>query len=220
MAGGAVTGDGIAPQRPIRGPAWAAGATSERRADEGNAPDRRPSAWPRSRAATGTSLSGSGRSLPATARRPRRRRPFRTKRRRSHSWVRPERDGTWTLVDAADAGRRIPVAGTAHGTDRQIWTAGRTLRCGRVVAGGAARHAADAAGLSAVIPSVVLDVLVAPGEVVADGQKLILLESMKMVVAIQAPFAGVVTAVHCAKGEAVQPGVPLLALEEAPAAAP
>ena len=134
--------------------------------------------------------------------------------------VRPERDGTWTLVDAADAGRRIPVAGTAHGTDRQIWTAGRTLRCGRVVAGGAARHAADAAGLSAVIPSVVLDVLVAPGEVVADGQKLILLESMKMVVAIQAPFAGVVTAVHCVKGEAVQPGVPLLALDEAPAAAP
>jgi|GEM_PF-130938 len=134
--------------------------------------------------------------------------------------VRPERDGTWTLVDAADGGRRIPLAGAAQGTDRQLWTAGRTLRYGRVVAGGAARHAADAAGLAAVIPSVVLDVLVAPGDTVADGQKLILLESMKMVVAIQAPFAGVVTAVHCAKGEAVQPGVPLLALDEAPAAVP
>ncbi|MCC7020787.1 MAG: biotin/lipoyl-binding protein [Ardenticatenales bacterium] len=132
--------------------------------------------------------------------------------------VRPERDGTWTLVDAADEARRIPLAGTAHGTDRQVWTAGRTVRYRRVVAGGAARHVADAAGLAAVIPSVVLDVLVAPGDTVADGQKLILLESMKMVVAIQAPFAGVVTAVHCNKGDAVQPGTALLAMEPIAAA--
>lgn len=134
--------------------------------------------------------------------------------------VRRGLDGTITLVDAADAAHRIALAGTANGNDRQLWTGGRTLRYRRVVAGGGGRREADGAGLAAAIPSVVLEVLVAEGEAVADGQKLILLESMKMVVAIQAPFAGTVTAVRCAKGDAVQPGMPLLALEPAGAAAP
>lgn len=125
--------------------------------------------------------------------------------------VEAHRDGSWTLVDAADDARRIPLAGMASGTGRQVWTAGRTLRGARIVAGAGPRSSGDAS-LSAAIPSVVLDILVAPGDIVEDGQKLILLESMKMVVAIQAPFAGVVTAVHCAKGDAVQPGVLLLAL--------
>lgn len=135
--------------------------------------------------------------------------------------VRRGADGAVTLVDVVDAAHRIALAGSmADGSDRQLWTDGRTLRYARVVAGGAARHAADDAGLMAAIPSVVLDVLVAAGDAVAAGQKLILLESMKMVVAIQAPHAGVVTAVHCAKGDAVQPGVALLALEAEPAVAP
>ncbi|MEO8085025.1 MAG: biotin/lipoyl-containing protein [Ardenticatenales bacterium] len=134
--------------------------------------------------------------------------------------VRRGADGAVTLVDVADPAHRIGLAGVADGSDRQLWTDGRTLRYARVVAGGAARHAADDAGLMAAIPSVVLDVLVAAGDAVAAGQKLILLESMKMVVAIQAPHAGVVTAVHCAKGDAVQPGVALLALEAEPAVAP
>lgn len=133
--------------------------------------------------------------------------------------VRRGLDGAITLVDAADPAHRIALAGTLDGNARQLWTDGRTVRYQRVVAGGGRREP-DGAGLAAAIPSVVLDVLVAEGDVVADGQKLVLLESMKMVVAIQAPFAGTVTAVRCAKGDAVQPGVPLLALEPAGAATP
>ncbi|MCE7937973.1 MAG: acetyl-CoA carboxylase biotin carboxyl carrier protein subunit [Chloroflexi bacterium CFX6] len=65
------------------------------------------------------------------------------------------------------------------------------------------------------MPAVVVEVLVAPGDAVADGQKLVLLESMKMVLPIVAPHAGVVTAVRCAPGDAVQPGVPLVELDRA-----
>jgi biotin carboxyl carrier protein len=36
---------------------------------------------------------------------------------------------------------------------------------------------------------------------------------MKMELPIRAPRAGVVTAIHCVKGELVQPGVNLLELE-------
>lgn len=120
-------------------------------------------------------------------------------------------DGTLSLT--AD-GRRITLAGTAQGTERQLWVDGRTWRAARVVAGGGARPTVDA-GLAATIPSVVLDVLVAPGDAVAEGDPLVLLESMKMVVPIVAPHAGTVTAVACAKGDAVVPGVALVTLEAA-----
>ena len=45
------------------------------------------------------------------------------------------------------------------------------------------------------------------------GRHLIVLEAMKMELPIKAPRSGVVKAVHCAKGELVQPGVNLLELE-------
>jgi urea carboxylase len=51
------------------------------------------------------------------------------------------------------------------------------------------------------------------GTAVKTGEKLILLESMKMIIPIQAPHDGIVTAVHCQVGEAVQPGIQLIALE-------
>jgi pyruvate carboxylase len=72
---------------------------------------------------------------------------------------------------------------------------------------------ASDASLAASIPAVVSEVLVAEGERVSAGDKLILLESMKMILPIQAPHAGVVTRINCAPGEAVQPGIPLLELE-------
>lgn len=120
-------------------------------------------------------------------------------------------DGT---VSLAAEGRRITLAGAAQGTERQLWVDGRTWRAARVVAGAAARPTVDA-GLAATIPSVVLDVLVAPGDAVAEGDTLVRLESMKMVVPIVAPHAGTVTAVACAKGDAVLPGVALVTLEAA-----
>ena len=47
-------------------------------------------------------------------------------------------------------------------------------------------HAANA--LTPTIPSIVSQILVAPEQAVKAGEKLILLESMKMVIPIQAPL--------------------------------
>jgi 3-methylcrotonyl-CoA carboxylase alpha subunit len=68
-------------------------------------------------------------------------------------------------------------------------------------------------GLASALPAVVLEVMVTPGEAVKSGQKLLLLESMKTVLTIQAPRDGVVAAVLCSEGEAVPAGVPLVELE-------
>ncbi len=67
--------------------------------------------------------------------------------------------------------------------------------------------------LSAQMPATVVEVRVEPGVTVASGDALIVLEAMKMELTIRAPDAGTVTAVHCTKGELVQPNVPLVELD-------
>lgn len=116
-------------------------------------------------------------------------------------WLKP--DGTR---------QRIRVLGHANGDQRQLWVNGRYHTYERVRQRGAS--ATGGGGLSSSIPAVVSQLLVGVGDVVLAGDKLILLESMKMVIPIQAPHDGVVTAVHCAAGDPVQANVPLLDLEE------
>ena len=71
----------------------------------------------------------------------------------------------------------------------------------------------DQVALSAPMPATVIAVKVAPGQEVAAGDLLVLLEAMKMEVPIKAPRAARVKAIACREGELVQPGVPLLELE-------
>ncbi len=108
--------------------------------------------------------------------------------------------------------RRIRVAAHTSGDKRQIWVNGRTFTYERVRERGSGGPGGDGS-LAASIPAVVSQVLVSVGDPVAEGDKLILLESMKMVIPIQAPYEGVVTAVHCTAGESVQAGIPLLDLQ-------
>ncbi len=106
---------------------------------------------------------------------------------------------------------RVHGAGAVTGPgERQVWINGRTLGYTRVQLGGSGGREAGGGGLSVNIPAVVVDILVAEGDEVGAGQKLILLESMKMVLPIQATQAGTVRAIFCAVGEAVQPGVALI----------
>jgi biotin carboxyl carrier protein len=63
------------------------------------------------------------------------------------------------------------------------------------------------------MPATVVSINTAPGRAVNEGDTVIVLEAMKMELPIKAPRSGVVKAVHCAKGELVQPGVNLLELE-------
>lgn len=106
------------------------------------------------------------------------------------------------------------LIGHKDGTKRTLWLNGRTHHYERALPRGmGAAH--DNASLASVIPAVVADILVSEGDKVEAGDKLILLESMKMVIPIQAPYAGIVKSLNCTKGESVQAGAPLIELDEA-----
>ncbi len=107
---------------------------------------------------------------------------------------------------------RIRAAGQAHGDQRQMWVNGRYFNYKRVRQRGGGRGIDGS--LSSSIPAIVTQILVGVGESVAEGDKLILLESMKMVIPIQAPGDGTVKALHCAVGDSIQASVPLIELNE------
>ena len=78
------------------------------------------------------------------------------------------------------------------------------------------RAGARSAGgsLDAPMPGTVIDVRVEPGAAVAEGDTLVILESMKMELAIQAPADGVVADVFVATGDRVAQSAPLVALAD------
>jgi acetyl-CoA carboxylase carboxyltransferase component len=59
----------------------------------------------------------------------------------------------------------------------------------------------------------VIGIEVVPGQAVAAGQVLVLIESMKMEIAVEAPAAGVVHALHVAVGDVVQAGQRVAAMD-------
>ena len=63
------------------------------------------------------------------------------------------------------------------------------------------------------MPATVVAITVTPGQEVAAGDLLVMLEAMKMELPISAPRGGRVKALHCREGELVQPGVPLVEME-------
>jgi len=66
--------------------------------------------------------------------------------------------------------------------------------------------------LKAVMPGVVVEVLVSEGDVVAEGQPLLILEAMKMQNEIPAGGDGVIKAIHASAGAAVAAGDKLMTL--------
>jgi 3-methylcrotonyl-CoA carboxylase alpha subunit len=75
------------------------------------------------------------------------------------------------------------------------------------------RKSPHAGAMAAPMPATVVKILVEPGQKVAEGTTVLVLEAMKMELPIRAPRAGVVKAVGCTQGELVQPGVTLIELE-------
>lgn len=125
------------------------------------------------------------------------------------------RDGPRLLIEIArpdGTTQRVRLAGTRQGDRRQLWMNGRALTAERTRQRGGG--AAAQGSLASAIPAVVSQILVAVGDEVAAGDKLILLESMKMVIPIQAPHAGRVTRILCEPGESVPAGVALVEIEE------
>jgi biotin carboxyl carrier protein len=67
------------------------------------------------------------------------------------------------------------------------------------------------------MPCTIVKLLVEPGQRVAEGDGLLIIESMKMETEITAPVAGSVAAVHVRQGETVGLRAPLVDLDPAPA---
>lgn len=116
----------------------------------------------------------------------------------------------WRLVVAGRA-TRVFVAGPP--TSPWVWCDGRAFRLEVADAARPPSSAADIpGGLSAPMPATVREIRVAPGDVVARGDTLLVLEAMKMELPLRSPADGTVASVACQVGEMVQPGVPLVEL--------
>ena len=61
----------------------------------------------------------------------------------------------------------------------------------------------------------IFKVLVKPGDRVTEGQKIMVLEAMKMETDVSTPEAGIITEVMVKEGDAVTVGQPLLSVEPA-----
>ena len=70
--------------------------------------------------------------------------------------------------------------------------------------------------VSASIPGKVVTVEVKKGDVVKEGQVILILEAMKMQNEIQAPVDGTVINVACEEGQAIEANVPLVVIEPEP----
>jgi biotin carboxyl carrier protein len=125
--------------------------------------------------------------------------------------VRPLGDG-WYLVTEGGRQWRVAIAGDTTAT--WVFVDGQVMRIeaptGRDRPPGKGR---GDGGVMSPMPASVVAIRTAVGQTVNEGDTVILLEAMKMELPIRAPRSGRVTALHCAKGDLVQPGVNLLEIE-------
>jgi 3-methylcrotonyl-CoA carboxylase alpha subunit len=117
------------------------------------------------------------------------------------------------LVDDGKRRWRVAVAGPPD--DRWVFVEGQVERVEIVSPTSTwSRSRSGPTDMSAPMPATVVKVLVEPGASVVKGDPVLMLEAMKMELAVRAARTGIVRAVHCEPGELVQPGVPLLEIEE------
>jgi 3-methylcrotonyl-CoA carboxylase alpha subunit len=100
------------------------------------------------------------------------------------------------------------------GADTWVWLDGQSYLVRPVErASGGARGDADGPAMESPMPATVRSIPVAVGQSVTRGDVLIVLEAMKMELAVKAARDGVIRALRCAPGDLVQPGVTLVEFE-------
>ena len=76
----------------------------------------------------------------------------------------------------------------------------------------AAKPAGEGKAVTSPLPGVIIEMSVKEGDTVAAGQKVAVLEAMKMENEIQAEKAGVVTKIHVSKGDSVLEGASIVTI--------
>jgi acetyl-CoA/propionyl-CoA carboxylase biotin carboxyl carrier protein len=123
-----------------------------------------------------------------------------------------EFDGASLTVDGVSRALSIYRDGDA------VWVldgAAEPARFELVAASSAAAGAVGGGSLEAPMPGVVIDVSCEPGAAVAEGDVLVVLESMKMELSIQSPRDGAVAEVLVGVGDQIARGQTLIALTDA-----
>lgn len=113
------------------------------------------------------------------------------------------------------SGRTHPFAWAWVGNELHLWLDGQLFVFERAETrrrGGAENNEASG-DIVAAMPGAVLEVVVSEGERAETGQIILLLESMKMELAITAPRSGVVRRVAVQPGQQVERGMRLVELE-------
>jgi len=121
-------------------------------------------------------------------------------------------------VAAAPAGTAAAVQGPCvysvrvNGREFTVEVAENGAMSGISPSAAATRTGTPGTPLKAVLAGNIFKVLVAPGDTVAEGQPLLVVEAMKMETAISAPRAGTVSEILVTEGDAVAVGDSLLAI--------
>ncbi|MCR4564857.1 MAG: biotin/lipoyl-binding protein [Bacteroidales bacterium] len=118
------------------------------------------------------------------------------------------------IEDAPTSAAAAPVAGVA-GTASAASAAGTVsaaVSSAQTAATPAAAPAGPAKKVCSPLPGVILSVNVAVGDKVKAGDKVAVLEAMKMENDIEAEFDGTITAIHVQKGDSVLEGAAIVSL--------
>lgn len=110
-------------------------------------------------------------------------------------------------VELQSVGDRLKVKGGGTALVRRskgqvlVSYQGRTFTVARATAKGVQGEASGE--IHAPIPGLIVEVFVKPGDTVKQGERLMVLEAMKMQQPMTAPFDGTVGAIHVEKGQQV-----------------
>ena len=122
-------------------------------------------------------------------------------------------NGEWRLT-----GETRPVGVSVDGETVDVAIGGDPFRYTVVDARRAALRAGGGASAGEVrtpMPGAVVRLMVAVGDVVADGQPVIVVEAMKMENEFKAQMDGVVSAIHVAAGDTLESGALLITIGDA-----
>ena len=121
------------------------------------------------------------------------------------------RGGEQTLAQVDGRGGKLSVEIRRPGRDAVV-VAAEVTDARRAAIAAPARSAAGAAPVTvrSPIPGRLIKLLVKPGDAVAAGQTMVVLEAMKMENELGAPRAGHIAEIRCAEGTAVEAGQDLV----------